>query len=90
MHLQCTMPAPGPFWQQLAVDSHKRKMSGSACHTALLPGPGTWIVGLVCRSTLVALLQRLYDPTRGQVLVDGMDLHSLDAGWCALLGLTPL
>ena len=36
-----------------------------------------------CRSTLVALLQRLYDPTHGKVLVDGQDLRSLDASWYA-------
>ena len=31
----------------------------------------------------MALLQRLYDPTGGTVLVDGQDLRSLDASWQA-------
>jgi len=29
----------------------------------------------------VALLQRLYDPDEGMVLVDGVDLREVDAGW---------
>ena len=33
------------------------------------------------RSTLVAMLQRLYDPTKGQVLVDGVDLREVDSAW---------
>lgn len=33
------------------------------------------------QTTLVALLQRLYDPDEGQVLVDGADLREMDAQW---------
>ena len=29
----------------------------------------------------MALLQRLYDPTAGRVLVDGADLQTVDASW---------
>ena len=35
-----------------------------------------------CRSTLVSLLQRHYDPTEGAILLDGeTDLREADAGW---------
>jgi ABC-type multidrug transport system fused ATPase/permease subunit len=33
------------------------------------------------QTTLVALLQRLYDPAGGCILIDGVDLRELDAGW---------
>ncbi|BEV16175.1 type I secretion system permease/ATPase [Herbaspirillum sp. DW155] len=44
------------------------------------------IVGLVGisgagKTTLVRLLQRLYTPQRGRILVDGIDLNLVDAGW---------
>lgn len=29
----------------------------------------------------MAMLQRLYDPTEGQVLVDGVDLREIDSAW---------
>ena len=33
------------------------------------------------KTTIAALLQRLYDPLEGRVLLDGRDLRTLDAGW---------
>lgn len=33
------------------------------------------------KSSVIALLQRWYDPTRGRILVDGVDLRSLDPSW---------
>jgi ABC-type multidrug transport system fused ATPase/permease subunit len=33
------------------------------------------------QTTLVALLQRLYDPTSGAILLDGHDLTTIDAAW---------
>ncbi|MGO4567249.1 type I secretion system permease/ATPase [Rhizobium sp. 2YAF20] len=44
------------------------------------------VIGVVGRSgsgksTLTKLMQRLYNPTDGQVLVDGVDLTQLDPGW---------
>jgi ABC-type multidrug transport system fused ATPase/permease subunit len=33
------------------------------------------------QTTLVALLQRLYDPTSGAILLDGQDLTTIDAAW---------
>ncbi|NYI08319.1 ABC transporter ATP-binding protein [Allostreptomyces psammosilenae] len=42
------------------------------------------------KSTLVKLVARFYDPTRGRVLVDGHDLRELDlAGYRQRLGLVP-
>lgn len=35
-----------------------------------------------CRSTLVSLLQRHYDPTEGSITLDGKaDLREIDAAW---------
>lgn len=34
-----------------------------------------------CRSTLVSLLQRHYDPTEGSIMLDDTDLLDVDAGW---------
>jgi ATP-binding cassette subfamily B (MDR/TAP) protein 1 len=33
------------------------------------------------KSSLIALVQRLYDPEEGQVLIDGVDLKALDLSW---------
>ncbi|MEZ5644095.1 MAG: type I secretion system permease/ATPase [Burkholderiaceae bacterium] len=33
------------------------------------------------KTTLLRLLQRLYTPQKGRILIDGMDLNLLDAGW---------
>jgi ABC-type multidrug transport system fused ATPase/permease subunit len=33
------------------------------------------------KSTIVSLLQRFYEPERGAVLLDGVDIRSLDLAW---------
>ena len=33
------------------------------------------------KSTVIQLVQRLYDPDQGSVLLDGVDLTSLNVGW---------
>ncbi|MEJ7686955.1 MAG: type I secretion system permease/ATPase [Variovorax sp.] len=33
------------------------------------------------KTTLMRLVQRLYTPERGRILLDGMDLHLADTGW---------
>jgi ATP-binding cassette subfamily B (MDR/TAP) protein 9 len=50
---------------------------------ALRPGETVALVGTSGsgKTTLAALLQRLYDPTSGEVLLDGVPLTSLDATW---------
>ena len=46
------------------------------------PGSAVALVGLngAGKSTLVKLLCRFYDPTRGAILWDGVDLRDLDVG----------
>ncbi|XP_059638215.1 putative ABC transporter B family member 8 [Cornus florida] len=47
-------------------------------------GTGTGLVGRSgCgKSTVIALIQRFYDVERGTVKVDGVDIRTLDIGWC--------
>jgi len=56
---------------------------------ALRPGERLAVVGAngAGKSTLVKLLCRLYDPTAGQILVDGLDLRELDSeAWRRCIG----
>ncbi|KAJ9505602.1 hypothetical protein QJQ45_026514 [Haematococcus lacustris] len=55
----------------------------TAINLELQPGKLVALVGLSGsgKTSLVALLQRLYDPTSGSILIDGTDLRELDAGW---------
>ena len=34
-----------------------------------------------CRSSVVSLIQRFYDPTVGSVLIDGTDVRELNLPW---------
>ncbi|PWW03695.1 HlyB family type I secretion system ABC transporter [Hoeflea marina] len=48
--------------------------------------PPGQVVGIVGpsgsgKSTLTKLVQRMYVPTHGRVLIDGLDIASVDAGW---------
>lgn len=55
----------------------------------ILPGKTTALVGPSGsgKSTVAALLQRWYDPDRGDVLVDGVPIQELDPSWMrSLLG----
>ncbi|MCU0763035.1 MAG: type I secretion system permease/ATPase [Hydrogenophaga sp.] len=47
------------------------------------PGEVIGIVGVsgAGKTTLLRLLQRLYTPQQGRILIDGMDLNLLDTGW---------
>lgn len=33
------------------------------------------------KSTVAALLERFYDPTCGAILLDGLDIRTLDLAW---------
>jgi ATP-binding cassette subfamily B protein len=50
---------------------------------AIAPGERVALVGAngTGKSTLLALLARLYDPDRGTVLLDGQPIHQLPIGW---------
>ncbi|KDP26656.1 hypothetical protein JCGZ_17814 [Jatropha curcas] len=50
---------------------------------SVLPGEVVAVVGLSGsgKSTLVNLLLRLYEPTNGQILIDGFSLKELDIKW---------
>ncbi|HEX2038028.1 MAG TPA: ABC transporter ATP-binding protein [Chloroflexota bacterium] len=55
------------------------------------PGQAVALVGAngAGKSTLVKLLARLYDPTAGEILVDGLDLRELDlAAWRRQIAVT--
>jgi ATP-binding cassette subfamily B protein len=55
----------------------------------LAPGEALALVGAngAGKSTVVKLLCRLYDPTAGRILVDGLDLRTLDpAAWRSRIG----
>lgn len=45
------------------------------------------------KSTIAALLSRFYAPTRGDILIDGVDVNELDRKWLtqkmALVGQNP-
>lgn len=47
------------------------------------PGEIIGVVGVsgAGKTTLMRMVQRLYTPERGRILVDGMDLNLLDTGW---------
>lgn len=49
----------------------------------ILPGKTTAIVGSsgAGKSTIVSLIQRLYDPSSGQVCIDGIPLTELNVRW---------
>lgn len=54
------------------------------------PGERLAIIGIngAGKSTLIKLLCRFYDPTEGQVLIDGIDLRTIDlADWYRILSL---
>jgi ATP-binding cassette subfamily B protein len=56
------------------------------------PGERTAIIGSTGagKSTLIGLIPRLFDVTSGSVLLDGMDVRTLDPqGLCAAVGLVP-
>jgi ABC-type multidrug transport system fused ATPase/permease subunit len=69
------VPAPLPP----RYDNRPDQLALDDVNLVLQPGRLTALVGLSGsgKTTLVSLLQRHYDPTGGQVLVDGSDLREV-------------
>ena len=64
----------------------------SGVDLTIIPGETVALVGSTGagKSTLLKLIPRYYDPTAGTVLIDGIDLRTLDAGsWRRQLGVVP-
>lgn len=58
----------------------------------ILPGSSLALVGPsgAGKSTIADLLQRFYEPTSGQILIDGVDLKHLDVSWLrSQIGVVP-
>ena len=71
---------------QLVGVSYQYKNRPMSLHEVCLtlkPGTTVALVGTSGsgKSTLASLITRLYDPTEGRVMVDGIDLRDLDAAW---------
>ena len=64
-------------------DGQEKKMTLSNINLSLKPGTVTALVGPSGggKSTLVALLQYLYQPTLGTILADGVPIDELDVEW---------
>lgn len=64
-------------------DGQEKKMTLSKINLSLKPGTVTALVGPSGggKSTLVALLQYLYQPTVGIILADGVPIDELDVEW---------
>ena len=84
---------PAPHCRRSAATS-RSSMSRSAtastaprcCTTSILAVPAGQVVGIVGssgsgKSTFAKLIQRLYVPESGRVLVDGVDLAMVDTAW---------
>ena len=84
-----SQPVPDPIRQGITFDNvhfsyPDRRSALVDISFTLYPGETVALVGEngAGKTTLVKLLTRLYDPTAGAILVDGVDLRKLDLdGW---------
>jgi len=69
--------------QQEVEKEEEPKMTLRKINLSLKPGTVTALVGPSGggKSTLVALLQSLYQPTSGQILADGVPIETIDPEW---------
>jgi ATP-binding cassette subfamily B protein len=80
------LPAPRPIRQGFEFDNVSFGYAGSSrmvvqnIHFRLYPGEKLALIGEngAGKTTLVKLLARLYDPTGGRILLDGIDLREYD------------
>jgi ATP-binding cassette, subfamily B, bacterial HlyB/CyaB len=81
-----TLPPPRGAIEFLGVTMRYRPDAADALRNisfSIEPGEVIGIVGLSGsgKSTLTKLIQRLYGPQMGQVMIDGVDVAQLDPGW---------
>jgi subfamily B ATP-binding cassette protein HlyB/CyaB len=81
-----TLPPPRGAIEFRNVTMRYRSDAADALRNVSLsirPGEVLGIVGLSGsgKSTLTKLIQRLYSPQTGQVMIDGVDVAQLDPGW---------
>jgi ATP-binding cassette, subfamily B, bacterial len=80
------LPAPSKFRQGIEFRNVSFRYTGQETwalrniNLIIRPGEKIALVGLngAGKTTLIKLLTRLYDPTEGQILVDGVDLRDYD------------
>ncbi|MDX9953474.1 MAG: ABC transporter ATP-binding protein [Anaerolineae bacterium] len=80
------LPAPAPIRQGIEFRNVSFSYPGASklvlrnINLHIRPGERMALVGLngAGKTTLIKLLARLYDPTEGQILIDGIDLRDMD------------
>lgn len=80
------LPAPQPFRRGIEFRNVSFRYPGQAqwalhnVNLTIHPGEKVALVGLngAGKTTLIKLLTRLYDPTEGEILLDGVDLRTYD------------
>ncbi|MER2599885.1 MAG: ABC transporter ATP-binding protein [Caldilineales bacterium] len=80
------LPAPAPLRQGIEFRNVSFRYPGSendvlrSINLHIAPGERIALVGLngAGKTTLIKLLTRLYDPTEGEILLDGVDLRRYD------------
>jgi len=80
------LPVPAPIQQGIELRNVSFRYPGANSlvlrniNLCIQPGERIALVGLngAGKTTLIKLLTRLYDPTEGQILIDGVDLRDYD------------
>jgi subfamily B ATP-binding cassette protein HlyB/CyaB len=81
-----TLPPPRGAIEFRNVSMRYRADASDALHNVTLSINAGEVIGIVGpsgsgKSTLTKLIQRLYAPQAGQVMLDGVDVAQLDPGW---------
>ena len=81
-----TLPPPRGAIEFRNVNMRYRPDAADALRNVSLTIPAGEVIGIVGpsgsgKSTLTKLIQRLYSPQSGQVMIDGVDIAQLDPGW---------
>jgi subfamily B ATP-binding cassette protein HlyB/CyaB len=81
-----TLPPPRGAIEFRNVTMRYRPDAADALRNVTLSIPAGEVIGIVGpsgsgKSTLTRLIQRLYNPQMGQLMIDGVDVAQLDPGW---------